>query len=316
MFKVLVTDATMPLIKITDLLGVKFRRFLVGDPRNTQKYQLVISDTKSVSSKRLLSGEKSKDFNQLIKFINKVCDIHDPNDIMLVLPNSGRIFRHMEKHISKKKIPKVQLTYYRSDKTVGVSSDKRIMIAVCPPFPPVGSYQWLAQYYHEWKLFRDVESHELSSKLESMNAYQTFYQTIGRVKSPDNSVRSVVYAWGINSKTLKILMQMDNDVPLPYITSINHRGGDIKYLPVVGMFWKQYGIVANPDLIKIMEFLKKHKGRKFTLRDVVKKIFRSYNSSMKTEVMKTVLEIPQDILEKYGIYLHITPKQKLYIHAK
>lgn len=314
--QVLVTDATMPLIKISDLLGVKFKRFLVGDPRNTQQYQLVISDTKSVSSKRLLSGVKSKDFNQLIKFINKVCDIHNPSDVMIVLPNSGRIYRHMMQQISRKKIPKVQLTYYRSDITVGVSSDKRVMIAICPPYPPNGSYQWLAQYYHEWKLFRDVSVGDLSSKLEKMNAYQTFYQTIGRVKSPDNSTRSVVYAWGINSETLKTLMQMDNDVPLPHIISINHRGGDIKYLPVVGMFWKQYGIVANPDIIKIMEFLKKNRERKFTVKDVIKKIFRKYNSRKKKELLFNVGDIPMDVLEKYGIYLQITPKGKLYIHSK
>jgi hypothetical protein len=235
---------------------------------------------------------------------------------MLVLPNSGRIYRHMAQQISKKLIPKVQLTYYRSDITVGVSSDKRVMIAVCPPYPPTGSYQWLAQYYHEWKLFRDISTEDLSKKLENMNAYQTFYQTIGRVKSPDNSVRSVVYAWGINDKQLHTLMQMDNDVPLPHITSVNHRGGDIKLLPVVGMFWKQFGFVADTDVLKIMNYVKGNKKKTFTLKDVINRLFRLYNTRMKTSILQQIINMPEDILDRYGIYIKKTPKGKLYIEAK
>jgi len=312
--QVLVTDATMPLIKMSDLLGIKFKKFLVGDPRDTQSHQLVISDTKKVSVRSLLAGEKSKDFNTLVKFINKVCEIHDPKDIMLVLPNSGRVKRHMEK-LKGKKIPMIDITYYRSDITVGVASDKRVMIAVCPPQPPTGSYQWLAQYYHEWRLFLDESIETLSKKLEDMNAYQTFYQTIGRVKSPDNSTRSVVYAWGINSDKLHQLMGMDNDVPLPNITTFSHRGADLKYLPVVGLFWKQYGFIANPNVIKVMEFVKKNKGS-HSLQSLIRRLFRSANNRKKSEIMASIIDTPKDVLDKYGITTQITPQQKLYISAK
>ena len=300
--QVLVTDATMPLIKMSDLFDVPFVRYVVGDPRGTQDHQLIISDTKTINTKALLY-EDGVMLNKLVKFINEVCMYHDPSTIMLVLPNSGKIYRNIKDKIKDKKMPKMLVTYYRSDMTVGVSSDKRVMIAVCPPYPPTNSYLWLAQYYHEWGLFNDVDVNVLSSNLERMNAYQTFYQTIGRVKSPDCTNRSVVYAWGINSSTLSELLGMDNDVPLPHITTVNHRGADNKYLPIVGMFWSKYGVIISPNIVRVMEFLKKKKNQKFTYRSLVNNIFRKMNKKIRDKIVGELENIPITVLEKYGIFV-------------
>ena len=49
-----------------------------------------MTDNKNISSKRVINYD-SKEYKTLLDFINKVANIHDPSDIMLVLPNSGRI---------------------------------------------------------------------------------------------------------------------------------------------------------------------------------------------------------------------------------
>lgn len=314
--QVLVTDATMPLIKMSDLLSVNFERFVIGDPRGTCDHQLVISDTKNISSRHLLAGMKSRQFRRLLAFINEVTGYFDNDDILLVLPNSGKIFKNVREAIRKRKIPRVQTTYFRSDLTVGVSSEKRVMIAVCPPFPPKGSYLWLAEYYHEWRLFRDMTRDELSHALEEMNAYQTFYQTIGRVKSPDNTVRSVVFAWGMNAITVDTLMSMDKDVPIPRITSVEHRGADLKYIPIIGKFWKRFGVITRPEMIQLMEYLKSNTGKKFTIKKLISIVFRRMNSRMKQEMENHVATIDETVLEKYNIYTHKSPNGKIYILSK
>ena len=234
---------------------------------------------------------------------------------MLVLPNSGSIYRNVEKLKKKKKLSKeIQLTYYRSDITVGVSSDRRVMIAVCPPYPPKGSYLWLAQYYHEWGLFKELSLEELSERLEVMNAYQTFYQTIGRVKSPDNSTRSIVYAWGIDTVTTNTLMSMDADVPLPHHTTIEHKGADLKYLSVIGMFWREHGVIVDPDIIRILNYMRKRPDRKFIPEKLIKTTFRTMNKDKRKQIENKLLSFNTKVLENFGIY-SIVKKGRTYIYA-
>ena len=313
--QVLVTDATMPLVSMSDLFRIPFKRFVVGDPRRTCEFQLVVSDTKRMNSRNLISGEHSRYFNRLIKFINEVCKYHNPGDVMLVLPNSGTIYRNVKKLITKKKIPKdLQLTYYRSDITVGVSSDRRVMIAVCPPYPPKGSYLWLAQYYHEWGLFKELSLEELSERLETMNAYQTFYQTIGRVKSPDNSTRSIVYAWGIDAVTTDTLMSMDVDVPLPYHTTIEHKGADLKYLSVIGMFWREHGLIVDPDIIRLLNYMRNKPERKFRPEKLISNIFKRMNKDKRLNLQNKLMSFDTKVLEKFGIY-SVNKNGIVYIYA-
>jgi hypothetical protein len=312
--QVLVTDATMPLIKMSDLLGIDFERYVVGDPRNTCDYQLVISDTKNISSRHLLSGTFSAHFNRLLLFLNELAKLHDPTDMLVILPNSGKIFRHMKDAIREKLIPKMQLSYFRSDITVGTSSDKRIMVTVCPPYPPQGSYQWLAQYYHEWGLFSEHTIDELSAMLEKMNAFQTFYQTIGRVKSPDNSVRSIVYTWGINSKTTKELLSMDKDVPLPHLTTVEHHGADIKFIPVLGSFWRKFGLILNPRVIRILEFVKTQQN-KFKIRTLINKLYKSLNKTKKEQIEDDIKALDFKILKSYGINSETDGNDNIFIYS-
>jgi len=272
--QVLVTDATMPLIKMSQLLGINFKRYVIGDPRNTNNYQLIITDNKVVYPFRLFMGGKDSYLEKLVEMIQIAVSRHGANNIMLVLPNSRKIYRYIKYMQSDGKIPnEMEITYYRSDKTIGVASDRRVMITVCAPYPPSGSYLWLASYYHELGLFSDVPIMKLSKQLEEMNAHQTYYQTIGRAKAPDNTQRSIIYAWGIDKKVLNKIIQMDDDVPIPHITSLRYKNSKAEILSHIAELWLQYHVIVDTSVIRIVNYLKKNRKQKYSL-SMLKQILR------------------------------------------
>jgi len=264
--QVIVTDATMPLVKISDILGIEFERFVVGDPRGTCDNQLVICDTKNVSASKLNKHPNSKKFiENLVEFINEVCNAHETSNVLCVLPNKRFIYKIIQRLKKEKLIPnKLEITWYRSDKTVGVGTKKRVMIAICPPAPPKGSHLWLARYYHEEGLFLDLNAYELSDMLEKMNMHQTFYQTIGRVKDPKAEENSLVYCWGISYEKVKEIIQMDDDVPIPHVAQLHsYRGlsakGMSKEFIKLGKSWMKFGVLLDDRFIRFIKHFEKNK---------------------------------------------------------
>jgi len=263
--QIIVTDATMPLAKISDVFGVDFKRFVIGDPRKTCDNQLVICGVRNVSAKQLNKHPNSqKHIEDLIKFVNMVCEAHGTENVMLVLPNKRFIYRLIQTLKRQKHLPyNLEVTWYRSDKTVGVGSKKRIMIAACPPAPPKGSHLWLARYYHEEELFQDLNAFELSDMLEKMNMHQTFYQTIGRVKDPSAKEQSLVYCWGISYNKVMEIIQMDEDVPIPHIAKmreyrgISSRGMNKEFIKI-GKVWLRFGALLDDRFVRFVKYFEKH----------------------------------------------------------
>ena len=67
-----------------------------------------------------------------------------PENVMIVLPNTD-IYYWFIQRIRWGAVPRgVEVTYYRSDKTLGVPCDRRVMICLSMPFTPNGSHLWLA----------------------------------------------------------------------------------------------------------------------------------------------------------------------------
>ncbi len=292
--QLIVTDATMPLVKVSDILGVELERYVVGDPRNTCDKQLIICGRKTIPIMYLKKHSKNKEYiKYLINFINSVCTAHGTNNVMLVLPNKRFIYRLIQKLKKEKFIPwHLEVTWYRSDKTVGVGSKKRVMITVCPPTPPKYSYLWLARYYHEEELFTDLNAFELSSRLEQMNMHQTFYQTIGRVKDPKSKERSIVYCWGISYSKVKEIIQMDEDVPIPHISVIDSFMGIKDKFKIdnnlikIGKAWLKFGVILDGRFIRFIKYFETHD-------------FLDYNSGRKT------LFLSQDYLYELSFHSHV-----------
>jgi len=307
--QVIVTDATMPMIKMSQLFGINFKRFVIGDPRNTNDHQLIITDSKVVYPFRLFMGGKDSYLTNLMEMIQIAISRHGAHNIMIVLPNSRKIYRYIKYFQSEGKISKdVELTYYRSDKTVGVASDRRVMITVCAPYPPSGSYLWLASYYHEIGLYNDIPIMKLSKQLEEMNAHQTYYQTIGRAKAPDNAERSIVYAWGIDRKVLAQIIQMDSDVPIPHITSLRYKNSRAEILSHIAELWLQYHVIVDTSVVRIVNYLKKNKKQKYSI-SMLKRILR-----LNSKDLEYLLKANPVIFDHFGVYYEKTDKA-IYLYV-
>jgi len=313
--QIIVTDATMPLVKMSDIFRIDFERFVVGDPRNTCNKQLVITDTITKSVRDLLERPKkgetmNENQKNLISLINKVCTAHGTENVLVVVPNSRSTTAMLIDMREKGLIPRVHYTWYRSSQTIGVEKKERVMICICPPTPPRNSSLWLANFYHEQGLFIDSDDESsvshiaLSKKLEQMNEHQSFYQTIGRVKDPEAEKFSVVYCWGISYKKIKEIIQMDDDVPIPHIVNTHGLKNSNDYMTMIGKAWTKFGVILDTRFIKIYQYLERVGSAPITTLTKKAKCSLDY--------IKELIH-SQDVLQYFGIEV-VTDKvtQKIY----
>jgi len=260
--QLLVTDATLPYIDIDKFLGVKLDESIVGDPRNTNDHQLIIADSKRLSVESLFFGASSEETqNDLIQFINGVCNEHG-NDNVYIITSNIWTHRKLKDLMSKDIIPLCDITWFRSDKTVGVESDKRVMICITAPHPPNHSHDWLAEWYHEQGIGINEPVPVLGKNLSDNSTKSTFYQTIGRSKDPECKERSVVYLWGITSRrddmgnpgARELMIFDDTDIPLPHITYAPRRRGIDRgsFAAKMGRLWQDHRKLLSHDEIRII----------------------------------------------------------------
>jgi len=326
--RVIVTDATMPLINSNEIFGgnngIDFVDEVVGDPRNTNKHQLIVSDYRTVHLGTLVKGEPCRigcryrardrygalrftedghpicllhnNQNELIQgkrtikmkkgenekeeivtpkcfrklyelseYLHKSLTLFDPKDVMIVAPNIEIYKRLLVAQRNKwtgwrscvpLNIPKsVSMTYFRSDKTIGVKCDRRVMITICPPFTPKGSHNWLSHYYWVNGLMREMPIDNLSDELRMNDIKQSFWQTIGRAKDPKCEERSLIMCWGIGPDVLMELMNFHSNImkdsqPEVFLTS---RIAGINHFQIgVGSIWRQYNIKIPEDYMTII----------------------------------------------------------------
>ena len=298
---VFATDACMPEVNLSDFFNIPFKDYVVGDPRQTNKQQLLIADTRNVGVLDFMLGKECKDgcqwmvdgncalkhtftgknpeneykvekrsygayykgkcYRYQIEFMretDQIARMYGPENVMVVLPNI-EIFKWLTNRIRYGAIPRgMDATYYRSDKTVGVPCDRRIMLCLGMPYPPQGSHLWLAHYYHKDSLMRQYSLTELEAKLRENSCKQAFWQTIGRAKSPVGKTRSVVMTWGISAKGLSTLFdfnkqKMQDSLPRVYIPVT--RGHDAMVFHLVGRFWRKFGVEPPRAMIRLMQIL-------------------------------------------------------------
>lgn len=267
--QVLITDATMPYISMIDFFQIPFDEYEIGDPRHTNSSQLVITDSRNVNIIDLFFNEERSPALQddLLSFIKRVVDAHGANDVMIVAPNIKTEY-WLRSQMRDGTIPKCKTTWYRSDLTVGVESKKRTMIMVCPPFPPRGSHDWLAFYFHLDNIKQDMTIHELGDKLAETSAKTAFYQAIGRAKDPEVKERSNIYCWGISggksrfdeygTQTAVDLMIFDDKVPLPNILTPSFKDARSDVIIHIGKLWKEKGILFPSEVLRIASTVKRH----------------------------------------------------------
>lgn len=297
---VFATDACMPEVNLSDFFQVGFEDFIVGDPRRTNKHQLLITDTRNIGLVRFVTPRKCQEHKcdyyqnekcelkhhfygknpennwkmearsitalyktkcyryqiEFLKEANAIVKMYGPENVMIVMPNI-ETYLWLLKRIKWGAVPRgAEVTYYRSDKTLGVPCDKRIMLCLSMPHTPVGSHLWLAHYYHKDGLLRNESLTDLEEKLRMNACKQAFWQTIGRAKAPSGDERSVVITWGISPKGLGVLFDFNKNKmkdSLPHVFMPSFRGHDERINYQVGRFWRTYGIVPEPAIIRLAQ---------------------------------------------------------------
>lgn len=259
--QILVTDATLPYIDVGGFLGINLGETEIGDPRETNDHQLVITDSRRMSVIDLFFGKRAeKTQEELLSFINLVCDTHGRENIIIIVPNIWSNIK-LREYMMQGKIPSCDMTWYRSDRTVGVECDKRVMICITAPHPPTGAHDWLAMWYQGQGIAREENMTLLGKELSLNSTKAAFYQTIGRAKDPECEERSVVYLWGIAGRKMLSegeppgaadLMVFDKtQIPLPHISITTREESRGELAVRMGRAWKEHRIQLNIDQTRI-----------------------------------------------------------------
>ncbi len=188
--KLIITDATMPYTSLYPHFP-GLTDFEFGDPQRTAETQLLVADSVAISTPRLFHDE-----NRLRIYVEQVINLHGRENIMVVLPNKSSVTIFRRKF---PEIPPKNVTYQRSNETIGVACDKRVMIVVGAPYAPSGAFDWVS--------LNLVGDFSKSEKVWRINARNTFLQTVGRAKDPLGKVLSVVYLYGIRESAVQSLME-------------------------------------------------------------------------------------------------------------
>ncbi len=365
----------MPEVNLSDFLEVEFQDFVVGDPRGTNKTQLLISDTRNVRVTQLVNGIPCREdcghyspercrlhpsirnsvsdhdyekvvktirgktirqsgrnvchryLFELFKDINHVCKIHGAHNVIVVTPNKDvyeLLLRSKRFGNLPRNHPQIEVTYYRSDKTIGVECDRRVMVCVCSPLPPQGSHHWLAYYYQRDGLMLTKEDGskrtliELGELLRKNAIRQAFWQTIGRAKSPDCSERSAVYCWGISAversikktiTSLNDLMKYNDDYmkdTKPHVFLPLGVGHWNQYHHGVIRYWRERGELIPPQLVKIIEIL----DTKLVSDSWISASHITKAARLDAKYLFTPLEaVPEEVLNYLGI------EMQSYVHG-
>jgi hypothetical protein len=267
--KIIATDATLPYTKMEKILpGIVEYQF--GDPNNTAATQIIIADSRYISQSRIF-----KDMDRLRNYVEAVLRFHGNVNVMFVLPNtpSWKRFKQEFPHI-----PPENVTYQRSNETIGVANNLRAMVVIGGTYPPQEAFDWVAldmveaspaDYFPAGSNPTDAEKRDyalkvLSPKIWAINARNTFVQTIGRVKDPIAKTPSIVYAYGIRRSKAEELMKGCMGIPkVIEVPALSEAG---MHVTIGEYWWNEHNINFDKHEIQIL-----HLHRNGVIRDDIKR---------------------------------------------
>lgn len=295
--QIIVTDATMPYVDVSELFGIEFNEIDIGDPRDTCKLQLIIPDSVGISNESLIKKTESNSIrNRLINFISDVCLTFGSENVMIVAQNKD-IYYLLINLYSKKLLPETininrtskQVTYYRSGATIGVANERRIMVTIGNPFPPANSYIWMAEMLKAKGLFKNISQEELSKRLLLRETSSAFFQTIGRCKDPFTEDPSIVFCFGMKTYTIKKLIN-DLDVQKPFVININRR--PIELSLSIGKIWKTQKIFTEESIYELLDEIKNINSDEIKISELPERL---------KKLSYSLYKIPQKMLDFYQL---------------
>lgn len=252
--QIVITDAVLPHKKLRDFVfGPELTEIPIGDPQGTAQTQLLISDSRAITPHDLFSDENA---DRLKDYITAIIKLHGPDKFLVASTNkiNSEKFKAMFPQV-----PAENITYYRSNMTIGVACNHRIMVTLSTPYAPDKSYDWAAKNILP-KDASDKECDRLSEGIHELNAKNTFFQTIGRVKEPDPSVGllSIVYCYGV--KVQKIDELLEGCQGKPNVIEVPTMRNCPEVHTIVGNYWlSTKRCDMSPNEIKVLALHQKGK---------------------------------------------------------
>lgn len=244
-------------------LGIPVETYDWGDPLNTYRSQLIISDTYTFGEMKFL---KDTELQSNLKLpINFAGTIHKPHRVLIVTLNK-RMHNVVKSWQSRGEIPKETMTtYYRSKLSRGITIDPRHRFLVLIGGPYLRKTAYLAEAF-------DTDKQSAFKRSDMKSA---FINLIGRVKDPKGQEKSVVFAAGIRTDEIKAFVTQAG-IPSPWIVSFQFQGADsLDFETVAGIFLHPPITVEDwktlqrdlPILARIMDFTLRKK-RRVTLSEI------------------------------------------------
>jgi len=255
--QIIITDAVLPHQDLKKVFGPELEEFIIGDPQNTAETQLLVTDTRNIMPTNLFADE-----DRLRKYIHSIIEIHGNDKFLVVCPNITTAKRFIQMFPS---IPHENVTWYRSNMTIGVACNLRVMVTLSTPYAPVEAFDWAAT---------DIKGDSRESRrFWKANARNTFFQAIGRVKDPLAHVLSIVYTYGIKRSGLEDLLKSCQGKP--NITEIAAMRGFDNVHTSVGDYWLRTGDCnLSPNETRVLTYFLSGGGSSTIARNInIKKSF-------------------------------------------
>lgn len=272
------TSGTIP--DMDGVLPVEPTPLMFGDPLDTNSMFAVIADRWRVSVKTL---HDTKRFNQIIDDIRNVVDQFGDEKCTVCVMNKKW---HDKVENELKDYKNLQITWYASDLTIGVESDRRIMIAVGLAEKPKNAYDAVALSRSDGNDLGAV-----SDKLRVERVHIDTWQAWSRAKDPEGDVRSLVVALGCRSDDVKNVVTWCTNRKLEMSGVKTTTGGSRTYYDVVGdgIIGEKVRIIErgmNDDVNELAErwlndgdttpltmksfnaFFERHEGEELTIRSI------------------------------------------------
>ena len=183
--KVIFTSATFGDYDYTGIFGFH-HQIVMPDVMNTNEKMTIYPDTFKLDSVNYTRRYAERTIHEAIKYetlypgIRFVCM---KKNVALWL-----LYRLDERGY------KINVDYYRSDQTIGVSSEERRCVVVGAPTAPINAYDGVANTF------------EQSQRLRIDNNHAAFWQAISRFKDPAGKDESFIYCVGVKEPEIKKML--------------------------------------------------------------------------------------------------------------
>lgn len=137
----------------------------------------------------------------IVKQIESIINIHGEQNIMIIVPNE-KSSEKLQKALKNNDID-INVDYYKSKNTIGVKSDKRVMIAIGIAQKPTNAFD-----VYSGNAFYSEQMRDWSVKADT-------WQAISRVKDPNAEEDSYVYFIGTRVKDAKSVSDWNEYPDIP-----------------------------------------------------------------------------------------------------